>query len=133
MQSAITSLRDLPAGDNLLRVYGLEEDAVEVEGYAIAGGGRRIVRVDVSSDDGRSWDQAELLPDEATGAKAWAWTRWRYVTARRSAGRQFVVKAVDEGYNTQPDSFEPHYSFRGNLTNGWHKIPYSKRRVSDKK
>ncbi|KAK4694253.1 sulfite oxidase, partial [Lecanoromycetidae sp. Uapishka_2] len=131
VQSAITLLRDVPAGDKLLQVYGLEEDAVEVEGYAIAGGGRRIVRVDVSSDHGRSWNQAELFPVEAKGAKAWAWTRWRYVTPRRSAGGQFVVKAVDEAYNTQPDSYEPYYNFRGNLTNSWHKVEYSKRRASD--
>lgn len=130
VQSARVLLRDVPCGDKLLQVYGLEEDAVEVEGYAIAGGGRKIVRVDISSDDGGSWAQAELLPNEAKGAKAWAWTKWQYVVSRRLAGRQFVVKAVDEGYNTQADSYEPHYNFRGNLTNGWHRVPYSTRSKS---
>lgn len=128
VQSAISSLRDIPADNKMLQVYGLEEDAVEVEGYAIAGGGRQIVRVDVSVDDGRSWNQAELLPDDAKGVKAWAWKRWRYVVPRRLAGRQFVVKAVDEAYNTQPDEYEPNYNFRGNLTSGWHRVPYAKRK-----
>jgi sulfite oxidase len=128
VQSAIVSVRDVPGDNPQLQVYGLEEDAIEVEGYAFAGGGRRIVRVDVSADDGRSWNQAELLPDDAKGSKAWAWKRWRYVIPRRLAGRQFVVKAVDEGYNVQPDSYEPHYNFRGNLTSGWHRVPYMRRR-----
>ncbi|CRK41663.1 hypothetical protein BN1708_016887, partial [Verticillium longisporum] len=54
-----------------------------VTGYAYSGGGRRIVRVDVSLDNGRTWDQAKLLadtvkpgPDRASqdhGHKSWAW------------------------------------------------------------
>ena len=34
----------------------------------------------------------------------------------------FLVMAVDESYNTQPDSFEAHYNFKGNLTSGWHRV-----------
>ncbi|KAK5074567.1 hypothetical protein PMZ80_011020 [Knufia obscura] len=127
VQSAIVSLKDLPKGDRLRQVYGLEEDAIEVKGYAFAGGGREIVRVDVSPDDGRSWTQAELLPDNAVGSKRWAWTQWRLVLPRRLAGRSFVVKAVDEGYNIQPEYYDPHYNFRGNLTSGWHRVPYTNR------
>ena len=132
VQSAITSLRNTSTrsaeDQKILRVYGMEEDAVEVEGYAFAGGGRKIVRVDISPDDGRSWYQAELIPDETHGHKCWSWTRWRWLVPKRLAGRQFVVKAVDEGYNVQPESYEPNYNFRGNLTSGWHRVAYSKSR-----
>lgn len=131
VQSAITSIRDvstrLPDDRQTLQVYGLEEDAVEVEGYCFAGGGRRIIRVDVSADGGGSWHQADLLSDdEARSSKAWAWRRWKWVIPRRLAGRQFVVKAVDEGYNVQPDAYEPQYNFRGNLTSAWHRVPYDR-------
>ncbi|KAL8956682.1 MAG: hypothetical protein Q9183_006243, partial [Haloplaca sp. 2 TL-2023] len=128
VQSAITSLRDISAhsaqDSKLLQVYGLEEDSIAVEGYSYAGGGRRIIRVDVSADDGRSWQQAELLSDSRKGAKAWAWTRWRWVLPRQQAGRCFVVKAVDEAYNTQTGEYEPNYNFRGNLTSSWHRVGY---------
>jgi len=128
VQSAITSLLDISCHSvkdrKLLQVYGLEEDSVSVEGYAFSGGGRRIVRVDVSADNGRTWHQAELLADESLGKKAWAWKRWRWVLPRSQAGRCFVVKAVDEAYNTQPDEYEPGYNFRGNLTNAWHRVGY---------
>ena len=128
VQSAITSIRLISlysaADRRLLQVYGLEEDSVLVEGYSFSGGGRRIVRVDVSADDGRSWHQAEFLQDESKGAKSWAWTRWRWVLPRWQVGRNFVVKAIDEAYNTQPGQYEPAYNFRGNLTNAWHRVEY---------
>ncbi|KAL9132831.1 MAG: hypothetical protein Q9175_005994 [Cornicularia normoerica] len=128
VQSAITSLRDISPHSQhdrkYLQVYGLEEDSVAVEGYSFSGGGRKIVRVDVSADDGRTWHQAELLSDEGKGAKAWAWTRWRWVIPRQQAGRCFVVKAVDEAYNTQPSDYESNYNVRGNLTSSWHHVGY---------
>ena len=92
VQSAITSLREVScasggADRNTLQVYGLEEDAVEVEGYALSGGGRRIVRVDISADDGKTWHQAEILEDDAKGHKSWAWRRWKWIVPRRLVGR----------------------------------------------
>ena len=134
VQSAITSLRDISTTSKrdrqLLRENGHEEDSVIVEGYCYSGGGRAIVRVDVSADGGKTWHQAELLPDEAKGSKVWAWKRWRWVVPRRDAGSCFVVKAVDEAYNTQSNDYESTYNFRGNLTSSWHRVEY---RPDDKK
>ena len=128
VQSAITSLRDVSIHSKedrkLLQMNGLEEDSVLVEGYCYSGGGRRIVRVDVSADGGRTWQQAEILADEAKGAKAWAWRRWRWIIPRQDTGNCFVVKAIDEAYNTQPRDYEPTYNFRGNLTTAWHRVGY---------
>ncbi|KAH7140104.1 Oxidoreductase, molybdopterin-binding domain-containing protein [Dactylonectria estremocensis] len=58
-----------------------------LSGYAYSGGGRAIVRVDVSLDGGKTWSQAKILPDCTThdgtaspcfGHGSWAWRRWRY-------------------------------------------------------
>lgn len=120
VQSAITKVAKIstrPAEDK----FG--GPAVTIEGYACSGGGRRIVRVDVSTDDGKSWRQAELLhQDEAKGYRAWSWTRWRLVVPKGAIARACVVKAVDEANNTQPEKYEPFYNFRGNLTNSWHRV-----------
>lgn len=128
VQSAITSLRDISTtvkrDRHLLRENEHDEDSVIVEGYCYSGGGREIVRVDVSADGGRTWYQAELLPDEAKGSRSWAWKRWRWLVPRRDAGSSFVVKAVDEAYNTQPNDYESTYNFRGNLTSSWHRVEY---------
>jgi sulfite oxidase len=50
-------------------------------GYAWSGGGRDIIRVDVSADEGTSWTPATLkkLPQSKPG-KAWAWTLWEVST-----------------------------------------------------
>lgn len=51
-----------------------------MKGYAWSGGGRRIIRVDVSVDGGRSWQVANLDRGNEkmtnSGEKSWAWTLW---------------------------------------------------------
>ena len=44
-------------------------DEVEVAGFAFSGGGRGIMRVDVSADEGRTWVTAALAPAAAEGQK----------------------------------------------------------------
>ena len=126
VQSAITGLREVTrkseSDGSLLQGLETDEDLVVVEGYAWSGGGRKITRVDVSADDGKSWHQADLLPDESLGSKAWSWKRWRWVVPRTQAKGCFVVKAADEAGNSQPKEYEPYWNFRGNLTNSWHRV-----------
>lgn len=96
---------------------------ISVEGYAYSGGGREIVRVDISTDGGKSWDQAELVDDQMNGAKVWCWKRWRYSGLKRDSGKTTVlVKATDEAYNTQPESYDAIYNPRGNLATAWHRV-----------
>ncbi|KAJ0159082.1 Sulfite oxidase [Colletotrichum tanaceti] len=104
------------------------ERRVKAEGYAYSGGGREIVRVDVSTDGGRTWKAAELIADKGVGNKAWCWKRWRYEgpVAEESKEKEdrvrLVVKATDEAYNTQPESHESIYNVRGNLATAWHRV-----------
>jgi sulfite oxidase len=51
-----------------------------INGYAYSGGGRGIVRVDVSSDAGKTWKTATLTAGkEQPLDRAWAWTFWESV------------------------------------------------------
>ncbi|KAK3347546.1 Oxidoreductase, molybdopterin-binding domain-containing protein [Neurospora tetraspora] len=127
---------------------------ISMQGYAYSGGGRAIARVDVSLDNGRTWDQAELIDDcsnPATpcyGNKTWTWKRWKYSgnlppsvlpsSASSSPSSTFssskpaseedkkcttlIVKAIDEAYNTQPESHAGIYNVRGNLATAWHRV-----------
>ncbi len=53
------------------------EKSVSVRGVAWSGGGREVVRVDVSADGGRTWITAELGPDTTQPlGRAWAWKQW---------------------------------------------------------
>ena len=126
IQSAITSIKGVSSlchdGRKELQRYGFTEDAVKVQGYAFSGGGRRIIRVDVSADNGKGWQQAVLLPDESKGHKAWSWKQWEIVVPQSTVQGAFVVKAVDDSYNMQPESYSAQYNFRGNLTTAWHRV-----------
>lgn len=96
VQSAITAARlgqrTLAPGSADTAESKVHQAAQEVSlgGYAFSGGGRSIIRVDVSLDSGRSWVQARLLPDCAErdgspspcqGHGAWAWKRWNFDSA----------------------------------------------------
>ncbi|KAL3425158.1 oxidoreductase molybdopterin binding domain-containing protein [Phlyctema vagabunda] len=102
-----------------------------IEGYAYSGGGREIVRVDISMDNGETWDQAELLDDatQAKGSKAWCWKRWRYTGNPNPDAvvdkTTVLVKATDEAYNTQPENYRDIYNARGNLATAWHRVEIS--------
>ena len=129
VQSAVTSVQKLTANrlnDNpLARVYGLEEESVILHGYAFSGGGRRIVRVDVSPDNGKTWQQAQLQDHNEQGQRSWSWRHWHLAIPTRLLSENVCVKATDDGYNTQPENFGPYYNFRGNLANSWHRVPVS--------
>ena len=47
----------------------------KVEGYAVAGGGREVIRVDVSGDGGQTWQPATLSQEGADQGyrRHWAW------------------------------------------------------------
>ena len=112
IQSAITSLRHTSIHNDearsALRVYGNEEDAIELRGYAYAGGGRAVERVDVSVDGGHSWRQAELLPDDrALGNQSWSWRLWSITIPTHLVGLEICCKATDESYNVQPEKHGP--------------------------
>jgi hypothetical protein len=51
-----------------------DADEVTVKGYAYSGGGRGIVRVDVSTDGGKTWNAAVLNQPKQPLYKTFAWT-----------------------------------------------------------
>ncbi|KAI8836105.1 Oxidoreductase, molybdopterin-binding domain-containing protein [Chytridium lagenaria] len=101
-------------------------DTVAVEGYAWSGGGRGIVRVDVSADGGKTWHDATVLkkPGQPRG-REWAWTRWE--------ASEIVCKAVDTSYNEQPERMESVYNVRGVLVSAWHRVKVEAKKAEDNK
>lgn len=131
------SIQEMPVNSAVTSITPVKEGIFIVKGWAYSGGGREIVRVDVSTDDGKSWGQAALeIPEKEIGSKHWAWKQWQYTidassaprgasTKSTSAGKEkmvIAVKATDEAYNTQPEHFKPIYNARGNLAVAWHRV-----------
>lgn len=123
------AIQETPVQSIITHILKPEQDGADhttVQGVAFSGGGRSIVRVDVSADGGKSWKQAELQQDKPKGAKRWAWTMWKVGWSedevKPGKEAEFVVKATDDAYNTQPQSFDSSWNFRGLCANAWHRM-----------
>lgn len=101
------------------------EEDLTLRGIAWSGGGRAIIRVDVSVDGGQSWHTAELTEGtQQRRGRAWAWTFWETTVPLPPHEGELEVccKAVDLSYNVQPDTSAPIWNLRGCLSNAWHRI-----------
>lgn len=101
---------------------------ITVSGYAAAGGGRGVERVDISVDGGKTWVEASryqkpgipYVSDDENNDK-WAWVLFEAkVDAPHST--EIVAKAVDTAANVQPESVEEIWNLRGVLNTSWHKV-----------
>lgn len=97
----------------------LEAGRVAVRGYALAGGGRSVERVDVSKDDGRTWVQADLAE---RSEDPWAWTLWEAYFELFPGEHRIVVRALDSSATTQPASATEVWNFKGYANNSWHGV-----------
>ncbi|OXA45086.1 putative sulfite oxidase, mitochondrial [Folsomia candida] len=96
---------------------------VGVRSYAYSGGGRFIQRVEVSTDRGDTWIEAEIGPDlTKKWLKSWTWVLWHATMAFVPGWQEVWVKAVDDGNNQQPQEIKSVWNFEGYLTNTYHKI-----------
>lgn len=100
---------------------GSSETTYSVRGYAYAGGGRRITRVELSFDEGDTWKLAELnYPEDLYRAvcvsdpvygrldlsdrdTCFAWSFWKYdiPVSELSQSSAIMVRAMDESLALQ--------------------------------
>jgi len=98
---------------------------VKVKGYAWSGGGNGIIRVDISVDDGHTWQDATLKKVDQEQGQGWAWALWECDVAipkGHSGPIDIVAKATDESCNTQPERAEGIWNLRGVVCNTWPKV-----------
>jgi len=86
---------------------------VEVRGYAFAGGDRHVARVDVSTDSGQSWSEAELVDDLGR----WAWRHWSIMLNLTPGEHQILVRAWDSSAATQPEDEAGLWNPKGYVNN----------------
>eukprot|EP00088_Acartia_fossae_P005735 TRINITY_DN1258_c0_g1_i2.p1 TRINITY_DN1258_c0_g1~~TRINITY_DN1258_c0_g1_i2.p1 ORF type:complete len:571 (-),score=127.97 TRINITY_DN1258_c0_g1_i2:865-2577(-) len=120
----VTSSICSPAGGS--KVSGGQE--LTVSGYAWSGGGRAIVRVDLTADGGKTWTQADsLVQDSARHPRHWGWTVWtgKVKIPEGVDSAEVWSKAVDSSYNVQPESFSNIWNLRGVLSNAYCRLKLS--------
>jgi sulfite oxidase len=97
-------------------VVKLDEDGnIEVRGYALpqAADGP-VVKVEISVDDGKTWQDAELVGESGK----WSWALWKArVRLDKGKGRRILSRATDKGGNTQRGDSQ--WNFRGVAYNGY--------------
>lgn len=145
LSPAIKSVKDV-APEDLEKVQSIQEqpvtsmilepkdgsvselDDITVRGLAWSGGGRGIVRVDVTADGGKTWHTAELKEgSEQHPLRAWAWTFWQCDVPKPEGLKdgdhvEICAKAIDVSYNQQPETLEHIWNIRGINNNAWPRI-----------
>jgi sulfite oxidase len=89
-----------------------------IRGYAFAGDDRAITRVDVSTDDGKSWVQAELEDDIGP----WAWRFWHTTVELAPGKTEIIARAWDSSSAVQPERPENVWNPKGYINNAWPRI-----------
>jgi len=92
-----------------------------VSGYAFAGDDRRIVRVDVSTDGGWSWRQADLLDQQGP----WTWRLWEAEVEVAAETAEIVARAWDSAAAAQPESAAHLWNPKGYVNNAWARVAVS--------
>jgi len=89
-----------------------------VRGRAWVGEGK-VERVEISSDEGKTWQRAELAP--APPLHPYAWRTFTYEHRPQRPGYvSFLARAWDDRGNSQPAV--PYWNPLGYFWNGWHRV-----------
>lgn len=131
-----------PAHEEKLCLVGALEK-YQLQGYAYAGGGRRVTRVEISLDKANSWRLAQLdyaedkyrdAPEQELFGGAldmswretcFCWCFWNLdvpVTDLQNA-KDVFVRAMDEGMSIQPRDM--YWSVLGMMNNPWYRVTIS--------
>ena len=118
----VNSVIAIPASNSQVRLD--EDNTIEVKGYALpSGADGPITKVEISTDDGITWQNTELLKSKATEDMdlKWAWCLWRAkVQITKGRGQKLLSRAVDRSGNTQEAC--PKWNLRGVAYNGYGEV-----------
>lgn len=102
-------------------------------GYAHSGGGRKVTRVEISSDLGVTWELAEITRHEKPNAygKYWCWVWWKYNLPVASIDKEIWVRAWDT--SNSPQAERPVWTLMGQSSNHIFRVLVStERNAADK-
>jgi nitrate reductase (NAD(P)H) len=133
----INSIIITPAHQERLEVGPVinENQKYTIKGVAFSGGGRRVTRVEVTLDEGKTWIPCNVVyPDKITrhGLRVWVWCRWDVSIEvwKIFQSKSICVRAWDRSCNTQPK--EPTWNLLGMMNNAWYKIMINLNEIKEK-
>ncbi|KRY87238.1 putative sulfite oxidase, mitochondrial [Trichinella pseudospiralis] len=128
--SAVQAIQELPVQSAICSpaensTFPRGTKTIAVKGYAWSGGGRDILRVEVSADNGNTWHSAVLhLHIQERRNARFAWTLWTcdVPVGDNSGPITLLCKATDSSHNCQPENPNSIWNIRGLVNNSWHKL-----------
>jgi sulfite oxidase len=94
---------------------------VTVRGYAVPGADAQITSVEVSTDDGATWQMAQIT----TPQRAWTWCIWQIRLELQAGEASLRVRAHDTHNTQQPDDVADIWNYRGYMNNSQYRIQVS--------
>lgn len=92
-----------------------------VRGFAWAGGGRAVMRVEVSTDGGATWTTARL-DDGGSGGSGWVWRLFHGEVELPPGEGEIVARAWDAAGQTQPSDPAQLWNCKGYMNNAWSRV-----------
>ncbi|RMY73004.1 hypothetical protein D0863_04164 [Hortaea werneckii] len=125
MNSGLVDHYELAKGDcktfeQLLACHSIRtcRNAECLRRHAFFGGGRHIMRVDVSPGIKEMWQQAHIESDqEQKDRRTWRWRHRHLAIPTRLSSCTVYIKAADNAI------LDAYYKFCGNLASGEHRMP----------
>jgi len=90
---------------------------ITIRGYAVAGDGREVARVEVSSDAGASW-----LPARVDDGPIGAWRLWQVDLDVEDGVHELVVRAWDDAGAGQPADVADVWNPDGYMNTAWDRV-----------
>ena len=115
---AATSLGELPLNSVFISPEAdaeLPAGPLQLTGIAIDS--QPVAAVELSLDGGVTWQNAAL-----SGEGRWNWRFWEMEAELSPGDYELVVRARDQAGNTQPETVEEIWNFKGYMTNHWQRM-----------
>lgn len=138
---SLNSLITKPSHNETLDVKANLGETFEIRGYAHSGGGRKVTRVEVSTDAGATWNLATLNQQEVANpyGKYWCWIWWKYDldvadllvsvgTTESTATKEIWCRAWDTSNSPQPE--KPVWTLMGQSSNHIFRVMVHKEQTS---
>lgn len=90
----------------------------DISGYAYVGGDRTVARVDLSTDGGSTWVQADL----GRRTDRWAWRLWTTSVDLARGPHTLLVRAWDDAGAQQPESPASLWNPKGYANTSWDRV-----------
>ena len=103
-------------------IRGRADTKFKIHGIAMAGE-HRVQQVEVSTDDGQTWEEAHITTQSLTNQ----WVSWRYDWSLPPSGQYVIVaRATDDSGRPAPKGIQPETDAGRDLYDGrtgWHRVP----------